>query len=121
MSEPALYRSVQLEEHTCGQCGILYAAPAYFWDERRRNHSLGFYCPNGHQRVFLGETEAQKLQRELNVAKRDADWQRQLREKTEKKLRRAERRIQAGVCIHCNRTFQDVARHMRTKHSEGVL
>jgi len=35
-----------------------------------------------------------------------------------KELKTIKKRIHAGVCPHCNRHFQNVERHMKTKHNE---
>jgi hypothetical protein len=120
MSEPALVQDKYepLQVMVCGVCGIHFAAPREFWAERHKDHSQGWYCPNGHSRVFVDETEAQRLQRELDAAKRDADWQRQLREKADKKNRKLERRIANGVCPCCKRHFENVQRHIEQKHPD---
>jgi ssDNA-binding Zn-finger/Zn-ribbon topoisomerase 1 len=39
---------------------------------------------------------------------------------TRAKLKRTERRVANGVCPHCHRSFVQLERHMRTKHSEEV-
>ncbi len=41
-------------------------------------------------------------------------------EKAERKTKRLMRRVSAGVCPCCNRTFSDLARHMKTKHENVV-
>lgn len=116
--------SVQLEDHVCGTCGIPYAAPDYFWRERKKD-GAGFYCPNGHNRHF-SETEEAKLKKEVERLKGEVEWQRGraaakdkeliaqkgLTTKAKKKLER----IEKGVCPECNRTFANVARHMQSKH-----
>lgn len=119
--------SIEMEDHTCGICGILFSAPAAFWAERRTggaHHEKGWYCPNGHSRVFR-ETENDKLTRELNAAKRDAEWQRQLRDRADKSLiaQRGEntklrKRISNGVCPCCKRSFGNLRKHMTTKHPD---
>jgi len=91
-----------------------------------------FYCPSGHTNAYFGETAEEKARKELAQAEKRLTWysdrldaERREREVAENSLRttkghltRVKRRIEAGVCIHCNRTFQNVARHMETKHSE---
>lgn len=54
----------------CGKCGIVFAVPTA-WKEKRVNGEdgeRGFYCPNGHSRYFIGETEADRLKRKLDAA-----------------------------------------------------
>ena len=96
----------------------MYAIPDWFEAERDRDHSKSWCCPNGHSRHYIGETDAQRLQRQLDAAKRDADWQRQLREKADKKNRNLERRIANGVCPCCKRHFENVQRHIEQKHPD---
>lgn len=116
--------AVQLEDHVCGNCGIPYAAPDYFWRERQKD-GQSFYCPNGHSRVF-SETEAQKLQKEVVRLKGEVEWQRGRVSAKEKELvaqkglttkaKKKLARVENGVCPECNRTFANVARHMQTQH-----
>lgn len=90
-----------------------------------------FYCGYGHPQVFaIGETEEQKLRRERDllaqrIAERDDEIRRQ-RERAEGLDRRLaaargvvtriKNRVGHGVCPCCNRTFEDLARHMTSKH-----
>lgn len=55
---------------TCGQCGIHFAVPNR-WDDERRGDQKTFYCPNGHRRVYQGKTEAEKLKEQLASTKRE--------------------------------------------------
>jgi hypothetical protein len=41
--------------------------------------------------------------------------------KSEAELRRIQKRTAAGVCPCCNRTFQQLARHMKTRHPEQPI
>lgn len=118
--------TTQLEEITCGTCGILHAVPMD-WIYERRKMAGDIYCPNGCKRTW-SESEAQRLQKQLTVkemelraekckalnALRELGSERLEKEKAERKLKRVSR----GVCPCCNRTFQNLARHMATKHSE---
>lgn len=99
-------------------------------------HSRGpggvqFYCSYGHDQHYIwGESEADKLRRERDrlaqrVAERDDDVRRQ-RERAEAAERRAsaargqvtkiKNRVGHGVCPCCNRTFENLARHIASKH-----
>lgn len=57
-----------IEVHLCGNCGIMWGAPAD-WFERRREDGKTFYCPNGCARVYR-ETEKDRLQRQLEQEQR---------------------------------------------------
>lgn len=118
---------VTLEKCTCISCGVVFAIPETLIDNLRRNS--GFYhCPNGHSQGWA-ESEAQKLKKQLEavqvqlrVSKCEtlAEQNRRIeaedsKEKAEKKLRR----VKNGVCPCCNRSFQNLARHMAIKHGKN--
>lgn len=114
------------EAETCCNCGVEFASPVLI---QRLKDGKSFWCPNGHSQHYTKTTE-QKLREELEVEKRrrlqaesDAEWQRSVARsaqvattKAKNKLARSEKRIAAGVCIHCNRTFKQLAAHMKCKH-----
>lgn len=110
---------------TCPTCFILYGIPDEM-DARalQKKQNLHIYCPSGHAWWYTGETEAEKERRlrqraEQQIARAEEEKRaaEQEAEKARKKLKRVERRIHAGVCPDCNRTFANVARHMATKHT----
>lgn len=112
-------------------CGITFAVPETWINKRREDHSWWF-CPNGHTQHFPAQTEAEKLRQERDrlaqrIAQRDDEIkrQRELREGTERQLyatrgivTRIKNRIGHGVCPCCSRTFQDLQRHMKSKHAD---
>ncbi len=121
------HRAESFEDITCGNCGIVFYVPESWYLKRVSGEggSRDFTCPNGHARYFIGETEAQRLKRELeaaNKAKNEATakmWQAQAaQQKAEEKNRKLTKRASAGVCPCCNRTVSQMARHMKTKHPD---
>jgi len=124
MARP-LYSSQEMTEIECGACGITFAVPESWRAEKKRTGDMWF-CPNGHCRVY-SESDAEKYHRLLEQEK-----QRHLKtlsrlneaeaaeQKITKELRRVKKRVHAGVCPCCNRTFQQLARHMKNKHPEQV-
>lgn len=120
---------VTIESVTCGKCGIVFGLEQGFLQSRQRDHKT-WWCPNGHGRAYLQETAEEKAKAEAKRARENAEWYRQAWEesraeakRTENSLRttkghltRVKNRIEAGVCIHCNRTFQALAKHMQSKH-----
>jgi len=112
-------------------CGIAFAVPAW-WESKRREDKTWWYCPNGHQQHFSAETEAEKLRRERDrlkqqVAQRDDEinHQRDMRLDVERRLNatkgvvtRIKNRVGHGVCPCCSRTFENLQKHMATKHSD---
>jgi cell division septum initiation protein DivIVA len=97
--------------------------------QRRRSDGRNFFCPNGHSLSF-GETENDRLRRERDRLKQ------QLAEKDDAILRvrdradaaersasarkgvitRLKNRAAAGVCPCCNRSFENLRRHMSNQH-----
>jgi|HubBroStandDraft_2_1064218.scaffolds.fasta_scaffold21822_5 hypothetical protein len=118
------------EAETCYECGVEFASPVL---AKRLEDGKSFWCPNGHSQHYL-KTTSQRLREELAAekarreqAERDVEWQRAEKRKAEdaavrakSALKRVEKRVNAGVCPHCNRTFQQLARHMQCKHAEIV-
>lgn len=115
-----LYNPVELTVEECCNCGVIFGMTTEFRDRRIEDHK-GFYCPSGHPQSYFGESKAEKNARLLK--EEQARHQRTLerenaeraaKEKAEKKLKR----VTVGVCPCCNRTFQQLARHMADKHPE---
>lgn len=109
---------------TCGACGIPFGMSREYYDRRQQDKG-NWHCPNGHSRHFLGETEEARLRAQLESARRDAEHQRQQRTIEERKnralrgeLTKTKKRVAVGVCPCCNRTFENLARHMKGQHPD---
>lgn len=110
-------------------CGVQFGVTTGFEDRHRQTHNV-FYCPNGHSQYFPGETEAEKLKRELEQKERQLKWAneykdeyREQRDKLTRKLTttkghitRIKNRVGNGVCPCCKRTFKQLKQHMAHKH-----
>jgi hypothetical protein len=125
MNAEAIYVEASTVIH-CPACFIPFWVPKGMQALRRQDHG-SFYCPNGHSMSYSQETEAEKASRERDEARaaRDKAWverdkAERDRDAAKKDLETVTRRQTHGVCIHCHRTFQNVARHMSTKHPEKV-
>jgi hypothetical protein len=126
----------KLVTETCCRCGMLYAMTEEFQSARRADKEL-FYCPSGHGQAYQGKTAEQKLREQLDEERRtrqraeqNVEYQRQMRVEAEERAKhersrangykghatRITKRAKAGVCPCCNRTFQQLARHMQTQH-----
>lgn len=126
--------SVSMETYDCPNCGMLFSMPADYVRRRREDHGT-FYCPRGHSQSFKGDNDKERLQREVNALKQDAARLEEAAARAAREARMAEadarlarrqkasleKRIHAGVCPDCNRTFANVARHMTTKHKGTTL
>lgn len=127
----ALQFSFQFRTTVCCNCGISFA-----WDEstyeRRINDKGTFYCPNGHPQHFTGESEAEKLKKQLARKEQELKWAEESRANAWKAEARQTRkasaykgvitktraRIGRGICPCCNRQFQNLQKHMTHLHPE---
>lgn len=133
-----IQRTEKLITETCCSCGILFAMPVSFHNERYADKRV-FYCPNGHHQSYTGKSETEKLKAALDEERRArqraeqniaywSDEAKEQRERADKERNRANgykghatrmtKRAKAGVCPCCNRTFQQLARHMASQHPE---
>lgn len=111
---------LQLFVSDCANCGTVFGIAADLEKRRRQDHAT-FYCPNGHPMHFTGKNDEELLRVEkarntaltdqLAAAIRDA-------EHTRAALLRDRARFAAGVCPCCNRSFDNVRRHMRSQHPD---
>jgi hypothetical protein len=109
-------------------CGIAVGIPSNL----RRvmlDEGKSCYCPQGHTFVFVDtyKDRLAKKERELADERRRRQAARELLEAEERShaatrghLTRHKKRASAGVCPCCNRTFQQLARHMKTKHPDYI-
>lgn len=112
----------------CGECGQSFAVTEN-WYIRNREKNPGFYCPNGHLRIWT-EGEVAKLKKELEQEKKRREWaegsEKRAREYANKKERsaaayrgactRLRKRVGHGVCPCCKRNFGNLKKHMEMKH-----
>lgn len=107
-------RSVQLAVVDCCTCGVLYGIPKKMDTELRRlGESGSTYCPNGHQWVYSESAEDAIRAAEARAIHAED----QLRA-AERRMGQLRKRAANGVCPHCHRTFQQLARHMKVKHPD---
>lgn len=118
--------NTDLKVMCCPSCGVTYAIPAVL---QKAAHDAGhrkivWYCPNGHELGYNGESEDEKKAREF---KEEADWQRQRAgrlaadlDQTKASLRaqkgattKAKKRHAAALCPCCNRSFKQLRAHYR--------
>lgn len=130
--EIVLLRGQRHVVEECGVCGVTFTVPERVYNYRRRKGGFNF-CPNGHQWGWSEGTEkrdelrAERDRLKQAVAQRDDEvrHEREMREHAERRtaaakgqITKLKKRASAGVCPCCNRTFQNLARHMKTKHPE---
>ena len=114
----------------CCVCGIEFGVPKTY-DDKRRLDGESFYCPGGHS-LSYGEGETEKLRRERNqlkqrIAEKDdiIIEEQAARHNAERsasaykgRVTRIKNRIGKGVCPCCNRSFENLQRHMASKHPD---
>lgn len=108
----------------CPNCHMDFGITPEFEAARRNDHTR-FYCPAGHSMSYGQKTEAEKLRDRLRSAQAQLTHTQDQVQATEYQRRaqkgqntRLKNRIAAGVCPCCNRSFQNVARHMAGQHPE---
>lgn len=132
MSARGCQLTVQLDlvVEECCSCGMPFAMPKDFNQQARKDTSVLFYCPRGHNQHYTTSKTAQ-LEANLKAAReqlertharlretqeeRDHHWTE--RKKMNTRHRNLKKRIAHGVCPCCHRTFQNLQRHMETQHT----
>jgi hypothetical protein len=118
---------------SCATCHMTYAIPTSLYKSAikypgSRPNGWRLTCPLGHEWWYTGESIDQKLERERAragrlAAERDQALarergQRAAKTRAQNQLKRTKERVAAGVCPCCNRTFQNLARHMAGQHPD---
>ena len=129
MFNSTLTQTVTLVPVTCW-CGMPHAIPKDLdaYNQRQRDNGLpqqSVYCPAGHSWSYSGKSKVELLERDLAAERARKDQLRQEvkvlgdRLNAEKAAKsRLKNRVAAGVCPCCNRTFQNLARHMKGQHPD---
>ena len=123
ITEPATF-----EREDCPNCGVIHFVPTALQKQAKMT-GRNFYCPNGHPAVYNGgenerlRKQAEKLAADLASEKKRKEWAEQAAKNQMERADQAiaenarlKRRVHNGVCPCCKRTFQNLARHMKTKH-----
>ena len=116
---------------SCCRCGVIFGMPSDLNQAFLDDSTKYFHCPNGHNQHY-SESTSERLKKELAKTKERLECQQEQRINAEEAQRRAEielrknktrlrnikTRVANGICPCCNRTFQNLQRHMHTKHPE---
>lgn len=86
---------------------------------------MSIHCPLGHKHVPGGESEADKIRRQLAAERARHDQTRAALGQAERCLiaekgakTKLKKRIANGMCPCCKRSFQNLGRHMKTQHPQ---
>ena len=120
----------------CWMCGTVFAMPRFMMEARRKD-GAAMFCPLGHLGYFrndksLDQLRIEELERRLVAEHSRAESALKQREWAESSAKGANiaagiakaaqkrlmKRVHAGVCPHCRRTFPQLAAHMKTKHQQ---
>lgn len=120
VSNFTMTETVAFVSEVCCECGVVFAMTTDLQRSRKRTKDT-FYCPNGHGQHYLAKTDAEKL-REANEALRKLELRLQAevdqRNAAERERQRQAQRSRGGACPCCNRTFVQLARHMKSRHPD---
>lgn len=127
-----IVESVELTVFNCGECAGTYAINERYRRQKQENTG-GWHCPYCESSWgYFGKTQAQKLEEKLKAAEesRRSAWretektserldaERRSHTATKGHLTRKKKRAANGTCPCCNRTFKQLAAHMKNKHPE---
>jgi hypothetical protein len=110
-------------------CGIAVAIPENLHRWMHKSDKNHCHCPVGHEFVFNNTLEEQleEARQQRNEALQRVRATRDLLHAEERShvatkghLTRVKKRVHRGVCPHCNRSFEDLRRHMRSKHKDAI-
>lgn len=117
----------------CINCGVQFGMTSQMHDHFRQNRK-SFHCPNGHSMYYPEDTEKLRMQRKIDklancnnhLIEQSEASDREIRTLVKKvsahkgQVTKIKNRIKAGVCPCCNRTFQNLQKHMETQHKDFV-
>lgn len=118
---------------TCIKCGSSYAAPEQFFDRQREQGGFHHCVQCGHRqgwskersKLAQAQREAEQARRRMVIHQEEAARQRRAKESAQRRLSatrgvvtRIKNRVGKGICPCCNRSFQNLRRHMANQHPE---
>jgi len=115
----------------CCNCGMAFGLDRDFYNKRAEDHKT-FFCPKGHEQHYIGKREVDKLKEQVQQLETNLQYSHNIRNELRNQVQqlnysvRAQKaaktkilnRVKNGVCPCCNRTFQDLQSHFKTKHPE---
>lgn len=125
MSHAAISVTITLTEINCGECGGTYAINERYRKQKYDNSGT-WHCPYCDVSWGYVEGEVARLQKRVENETKKREWaeqdaknERAEAERQRKSAARLKRRVNAGVCPHCHRTVNQMARHIETKHPDA--
>lgn len=127
--------TVTLVSVDCYKCHAIFGMTAEADSAYRKNHVL-FCCPYcGERQHYVIESEEERLRKKVNTLEQNYKWADNARRSAEQdaanerrskaaykgQLTKVRRKVANGSCPCCNRHFENLRRHMLTKHPEYVV
>lgn len=120
-----LTRTVTLHILECRGCGVSFAIPKTMFDTCQEKGGY-WHCPNGHTWGWDkkdSQTEADKLRNQVVQLENAVRYERERLESQKRQtsavkgqMTKLSKRVANGVCPCCNRSFQNLHRHIKTQH-----
>lgn len=115
-------QTVELVLVECYSCAIIYGIPQMMDTMLlAKKEKASTYCPNGHCWNYVGRSDADQLaatKAQLTSAKDQLEAAERAANRNRQEITRLKKRAANGVCPCCQRTFQQLSRHMKVKHPE---
>ena len=123
--ETVVIRGQKHSVDECISCGVVFTVPLTMIKNKWASGGE-YHCPSGHGQGWgVGHVEREDLRRERDRLKQrvaqlndDVKAAADRAEKTAAELKRHKQLSAAGVCPCCNRSFENLRRHMATKHPD---
>jgi acetone carboxylase gamma subunit len=113
-------KAIDLYEVQC-VCGLPVLVATHLY-RLYQEEAKSIYCSEGHS-FHLTETKNKKLKNRIDALEGELAHERAQREAAEeaamketKERMRIEKRINAGLCPHCTRSFKNLKKHFESKH-----
>lgn len=117
---------VEIVPEQCCDCGVYFGIDSYH-KKRLLETGDSFFCPNGHEQYYTQKEslveQLNKVKAELQEAHTNKKYYYNKLKDTERSLSaakgvvtRMKNRIKNGVCPVCNRSFDNLHRHMKGQH-----
>jgi hypothetical protein len=125
--------TVSVARIACGGCGGVYAISEKYRKQKEQEGG-GWHCPYCQCSWGYWDGENEKLKKQVQEANDRLAGERARHDQTREALAhekhgarsvrghlsRVKKRVAAGVCPCCNRTFQNLARHMVGQHPSFI-
>lgn len=120
----AVQVTIELTQINCGECGGTYAINERY-RQQKYNHGDSWNCPYckvswGYEKGELTRTkealEAEKRRHQETLSRANAAEQARI--VAERATARLKKRVSAGTCPCCKRTFSQLSKHMANKHPD---